>query len=144
MFLSREIDIKLCQNYTSDKAIKDIVANRASPSLHSGSFEITLTVPLNTIPGIRWKSWNLKGGRKGIGEENKVIILISTVLIKKFLVVRCLHNTDISTDRKLCRVKNKFRTFILEHPFFFFRYRAVERSEENNMLILHLVGFYPF
>ena len=69
MFLSREIDIKLCQNYTSDKAIKDIVANRASPSLHSGSFEITLTVPLNTIPGIRWKSWNLKGGRKGMREK---------------------------------------------------------------------------
>ena len=65
------------------------VANRASPFLFGGFFEITLTVPLNAIPGIRWKSW-----RKGmIGK--KVIILIYTVSIKKFLVVRCLHNTVV-------------------------------------------------
>ena len=42
------------------------VANRASPFLFGGFFEITLTVPLNAIPGIRWKSW-----RKGmIGKKS--------------------------------------------------------------------------
>ena len=35
-------------NY-SDKSLKGIVVNRALPSLHGGSLEFTLTVPLSNI-----------------------------------------------------------------------------------------------
>ena len=34
-------------HFLSDKSFKDTVLNRALPSLHRGSLEITLTVPLN-------------------------------------------------------------------------------------------------
>ena len=36
------------QHYWSDKGFKSTFVNRVLPSLHGGSLEITLTVPLNT------------------------------------------------------------------------------------------------